>query len=188
MLSEEALILLATLAAFALLALGIWEHVSPARPRYPERRPSPSIDRRLTPVRGPAEAMAPAAGEEVVDGDDQRRLWRSYMNLGARSLEEGRVESALDPLVRALRMRVGPDRALETRATLVRALEALVAEGASVVSRHVDHGQREAARAAAEKLAVQLRTATDRGLPEEDVVELAARVRRLLEHTALAGS
>lgn len=48
MLSEEALILYAVFAGFGLLALGIWEHLSPARPRFPPR-PSPERD----PSRGP---------------------------------------------------------------------------------------------------------------------------------------
>jgi hypothetical protein len=39
MLSEEALILYAVYAGLGLLALGIWEQLSPARPRFPT--PSP---------------------------------------------------------------------------------------------------------------------------------------------------
>jgi hypothetical protein len=44
MLSEEALILYGVFAGLALLALGIWEQLSPARPRFP-RRPPRQTDR-----------------------------------------------------------------------------------------------------------------------------------------------
>jgi hypothetical protein len=39
MLSEEALILYTLFAGLGLLALGIWEQLSPARPRIPPRPP-----------------------------------------------------------------------------------------------------------------------------------------------------
>lgn len=41
MLSEEALILYAAFVALGLLALGIWDLLSPPRRRYPERPPPP---------------------------------------------------------------------------------------------------------------------------------------------------
>lgn len=46
MLSEEALILYAVFVGFWLLALGIWEQLSPARPRTPTRPPRSDDTRR----------------------------------------------------------------------------------------------------------------------------------------------
>src|SRR5205809_8023332 len=68
----------------------------------------------------PDEALPPKRREEV-----DQRLWWGYTRLGVRRLEAGDYEDAVDPLVRALRLPdVSPDRQSETRAALVRALEA----------------------------------------------------------------
>lgn len=55
MLSEEALVLYVAVVALGLLALGIWELLSPARRRFPER-PAPR------PVRTVREAPPPDPG------------------------------------------------------------------------------------------------------------------------------
>ncbi len=44
MLSEEALILYAFFIGLGLLALGIWETISPSRPRVPPRPPLPASE------------------------------------------------------------------------------------------------------------------------------------------------
>ncbi len=46
MLSEEALILYGVFAGLGLLALGIWEQLSPARPRFPRLPPRRADGRR----------------------------------------------------------------------------------------------------------------------------------------------
>ena len=46
MLSEEALILYAVFGGLGLLALGIWEQLSPSRPKVPVRPPLPENARR----------------------------------------------------------------------------------------------------------------------------------------------
>lgn len=56
MLSEEALILLTACAGLGLLILGIWQHLSPVRPRHPERPSPPPADGPILSGDGPAEA------------------------------------------------------------------------------------------------------------------------------------
>ncbi len=46
MLSEEALVLYGVFVGLGLLALGIWEQLSPARSRFPTRSPRPDDARR----------------------------------------------------------------------------------------------------------------------------------------------
>jgi hypothetical protein len=227
MLNEEALILLAVVLAFGLLALGVWEQLAPARPRRAERRaparpaptraewsvgvpsrrsagpetsvvaapltvPSrraPSDEGREEPS-GSAEAAgaSPSVGPETVrEGDEieDRRLWRRYTNLGLQHLDAGRLEAALEPLCHALRLKVAPERRLETRVALVRAFEEIVEQRSERVRRLLAAGEPRLADVEIEMTWSLLKAGIDRGVPQDDLGELLARVERLvgdLEH------
>ena len=206
MLSEEALILVGAFLALGLLVLGIWELVSPSRPRHPERRPhagarATSLHRQLPrpasareptlPVARPpamVEVPSPAvaatrAAEPTERAHDvmDRRLWRSYTNLGLRQIEEGKFESALDPLFQALRLRVPPEQMFETRVALVRAFEGVVNEAAAEVRSLVAVRDRARAEIRVEKLWTTLRSGIEQGVPHDDLAELLGRTQRLFE-------
>ena len=206
MLSEEALILIGAFLELGLLVLGIWELVSPSRPRYPERRPHAgprvaSVHRRLprstsaaepatpggrTPaVVEPAALPVPAAraAEATERGHDamDRRLWRSYTNLGLRQIEERKFESALDPLFQALRLHVPQEQMFETRVALVRAFEGVVDEASAEVRALVAARDRARAEIRVEKLWTTLRSGIEQGVPQDDLAELLGRTQRLFE-------
>jgi hypothetical protein len=118
-------------------------------------------------------ASLPARRRQEVD----RRLWWGYTKLGIAHLEHGRVDAALEPLFRALAFGdVSPKQRAETRAAVVRVLEALaerrVAAGFT--------GGAETLTTEAE-LSELLRRARELGVPEDDLTGAVARVRGLLE-------
>jgi hypothetical protein len=207
MLSEEALILIGAFLALGLLVLGIWELVWPSRPRHPERRPQAgaragSVARRLprpasTPAQPPApgtrapglvDPPLPAAAEAAAAPRERgapeaidRRLWRSYTNLGLRQIEEGKFESALDPLFQALRLPVAPEQVFETRVALVRAFEGVVDEASTEIRALVAANDRARAELRVEKLWTALRSGIEQGVPQHDLDELLGRTQRLFE-------
>jgi hypothetical protein len=211
MLSEEALILVGAFGALGLLVLGIWELLWPSRPRYPDRRAVPAyrarIERRparpdvaaspavlssaapaARPAPGagtpPAPVEAPAAAEPRARGGQEmmdRRLWRSYTNLGLRQIEERKFEAALDPLFQALRLPVAPDQLFETRVALVRAFEGIVDDASGEIRTMVAAADTPRAELRVEKLWSTLRSGIEQGVPQDDLAELLTRTQRLFE-------
>ena len=202
MLSEEALLLIGAFLALGLLVLGVWELVSPSRPRHPERRPyagarASSVQRRLprsapaaSERAAPTVARAPAMVESPLPADPRergthdamdRRLWRSYTNLGLRQIEEHKFESALDPLFQALRLQVGQEQIFETRVALVRAFEGLVDEASTEIRSLAAARDRQRAELRVEKLWTTLRSGIEQGVPQDDLAELLGRTQRLFE-------
>jgi tetratricopeptide (TPR) repeat protein len=124
-------------------------------------------------ARVPAEGAARARRPEL-----ERRLWWSYMRLGTRRLSQGAGEDALDALFRALAFAsVGAERLGETRGLLVRAYETLTETRREEVERLLERGERDAAVAAADRLAELLRGGTERGLAPDDLAEVRSRAQ-----------
>ena len=127
------------------------------------------------------EALPPKRREEV-----DRRLWWGYNRLGARRVESGEFEDAIEPLFRALRLApVGTERHAETRAALVRAFEGLVDARALEIRQRADDGDREAAVVETDRLWARLTGARVRGLEEHDLAVASAMVRRLFDELGL---
>ncbi len=123
------------------------------------------------------EALPPKRREEV-----DRRLWWGYNRLGARRVDAGAFEEAIEPLVRALRLAGGaPDRESDTRAALVRAFEGWTEMRALAIREVADAGDREAAMVGSDKLWTRLRAALEEGLSERDLAGAFARARRLFD-------
>lgn len=123
-----------------------------------------------------AEALPPSRRDEV-----DRRLWWGYNKLGARRVESGQHEDALEPLFHALGYDVGPARRQETVALLVRALGGVTDARALTVRELADAGDREAALVQCDKLWAQLRSATEMGLAQDDLAATFGKVQRLFE-------
>jgi len=127
------------------------------------------------------EALPPKRREEV-----DRRLWWGYNRLGARRVESGEFEDAIEPLFRALRLApVGTERHAETRAALVRAFEGLVDARALEIRQRADDGDREAAVVETDRLWARLTGARARGREEHDLAVASAMVRRLFDELGL---
>jgi tetratricopeptide (TPR) repeat protein len=121
------------------------------------------------------EALPPKRREEV-----DRRLWWGYNKLGARRVEAGEFEEALEPLFHALRFpTVGPERQAETRATLVRALIGATDARALAIEELADAGDLTAAAEQRDELVRLLRTASAHGITEQQLSTAVARVERL---------
>lgn len=123
----------------------------------------------------PDEALSPKRREEV-----EGRLWWGYTKLGARRVETGDFEEALDPLLHALSFAsIGPERQDETRFALVRALEGIVETRALMIHELAERGDRDGALIRGEKLWALLRSGVDLGLAREDLAEAFAKTERL---------
>jgi tetratricopeptide (TPR) repeat protein len=123
-----------------------------------------------------AEALPPSRREEV-----DRRLWWGYNKLGARRVETGQHESALEPLFHALTYDVGPARRQETIALLARALDGVTEERALTVRELADAGDRETALVQCDKLWALLRSAAEMGVGQTELASTFAKVQRLFE-------
>jgi len=119
----------------------------------------------------------PASRRDEVD----RRLWWGYNKLGARRIEAGFYDGALEPLFHALGYDVGPARRQETVALLVRALDGVADTRALAVRELADAGDGEAALVQCDKLWALLRSATDMGLTQEDVAAVFGKAQRLFD-------
>jgi hypothetical protein len=210
MLSEETLVLIGAFVALGLLVLGIWELVWPSRRQALERRPLsphrlPTVERRSTrretaastlaastrlPDRSPAGAgpspaspVAPVPDPRVRGAQEamDRRLWRSYTNLGLRQIEERKFDAALDPLFQALRLPVAPEQVFETRVALVRAFDGIVDEASEEIRTLIAGGETQRAELRVEKLWSTLRSGVEQGVPQDDLAELLATTQRLFE-------
>jgi tetratricopeptide (TPR) repeat protein len=122
------------------------------------------------------EALPPSRREEV-----DRRLWWGYNKLGARRVEAGEHEAALEALFHALGYEVGPARRQETVALLVRALDGVADARTLAVRELADTGDREGALVQCDKLWAFLRSATEMGLTQAELGATFARVQRLFE-------
>jgi len=123
------------------------------------------------------EALPPKRREEV-----DRRLWWGYTKLGARRIEAGEFEQALEPLFHALRFAgVGPERQAETRALLVRGVEGVVDTRSLAIQQLAAEGDREAVVVETNKLWTLLSNATAQGVDEEALSAAFKRVHRLFE-------
>jgi len=118
-------------------------------------------------------ASLPARRRQEVD----RRLWWGYTKLGIAHLEHGRVDAAVEPLFRALAFDdVSAEQRAETRAAVVRALEALAER--RVVAGFTGGGEMATIETEMSEL---LRRARDLGVPGDDLAGAVARVRGLIE-------
>jgi hypothetical protein len=109
----------------------------------------------------------------------ERRLWWGYTKVGLRRCEVRDFDGAVEPLFHALQLGgIDPDRAGETRAALVRALEGAVdTRWAAIEQFGVTDGS--ALRSELEKLSAALHSATQRGLTQEDLAGVFAKVAHL---------
>jgi tetratricopeptide (TPR) repeat protein len=112
-----------------------------------------------------------------------RRLWWGYTTIGARRIETGDYEGALEPLARALTFTsVGEARLQETRAAIRRALQGLTDERVVSIRELAREGQRDNALAQAEKLwAAVLHGSLEVGLDEKDIAAALDRARQLFK-------
>jgi tetratricopeptide (TPR) repeat protein len=123
------------------------------------------------------EEALPASRREEVD----RRLWWGYNKLGTRRIEAGLYDDALEPLFHALGYDIGPARRQETVALLVRALDGIADTRALAVQELADRGDREAAFVQCDKLWALLRSATEMGLTQDDLVGVFGKAQRLFD-------
>jgi hypothetical protein len=130
-----------------------------------------------------AERLAAALPDGAVTDERreefERRLWWGYTKVGLRRCEVRDFDGAVEPLFRALHLGgIDPDRAGETRAALVRALEGAVEARWAAIEQFgvTDRG---ALRSELEKLSAALHGAAARGLSEEDLAGVFAKVAHL---------
>lgn len=115
----------------------------------------------------------------------ERRLWWGFTKLGLRRVETGRLEEAVEPLMRALAFQaVGPDRQQETRGPLARALRGVVETQRAEAQRLMKAGDREGARRLAERLRALLAAATERGLTRDELAGALEATDGLLDRLA----
>lgn len=123
----------------------------------------------------PPDALARRRRQEL-----ERRLWAGYLTLGANRIHAGTPEAALDPLLRAVSFtEIAVERKEEARRLLARTLGEIVETRTVEIVRLVDAGDTSAAATESEKLRSLLRSAVDRGLPEDRLAEVFAKVRAL---------
>jgi hypothetical protein len=128
-----------------------------------------------------AEVLPPKRREEV-----DRRLWWGYKKLGRRRAQAGEHEAAAQALCHALRFAGdGTDRQADTRAALVRALEALVDKRAPLIRELAASGDREGALMQSDRLRSQLRDALRGGLAEQDLAVAFARAQRVVDEVGI---
>jgi hypothetical protein len=122
----------------------------------------------------PAEAVAEERREEL-----QRRLWWGYTKVGLRRCEVRNFDGAVEPLFHALQLGgIDEERAGETRAALVRALEGAVDTRWTAIEQFgVADGA--ALRSELEKLTAVLHSATERGLTQGDLAGAFAKLASL---------
>lgn len=136
-----------------------------------------------------AEAALAAIADDAVPPERrqelERRLWWGFTRLGVARVEAGRLEEAVEPLMRALAFRaVGPDRQQETRGPLARALRGVVEAQRAEAQRLMTAGDREGARRFAERLRALLAAATERGLTRDELAGALEATDGLLDRLA----
>jgi tetratricopeptide (TPR) repeat protein len=119
----------------------------------------------------------------------ERRLWWGYTKVGMRWLEAGMYEEALAPLLHALGFStVGAGRLDEARRPLAQALESLVEARGPIIEQLAQKGDREAARAAGDKLRGWLRDAMERGVTRDELAGALAKSEQLFERLGEPGA
>jgi tetratricopeptide (TPR) repeat protein len=125
----------------------------------------------------PDDSVPPKRRQEL-----ERRLWWGFTKLGLRRVETGRLEEAIEPLMRALAFgAVGPERQQETRGPLALALRGVVEAQTAEAERLLRAGDRAGARRLAERLRARLAAATERGLTREELAGALEASETLLE-------
>ncbi len=125
----------------------------------------------------PDEGLTPGRREEV-----SGRLWWGYTRLGARRVEAGEYENALEPLFHALRFgEIYPARRQETCAVLVRALDHVTEARVESIERLLTAGQRGLAAQEGVRLRAVLREGFEAGLNEDDLGPALMRSRQVLD-------
>ncbi|MFQ5898823.1 MAG: hypothetical protein ACE5JN_11345, partial [Candidatus Methylomirabilia bacterium] len=112
----------------------------------------------------------------------RRRLWWGYTKLGLSRMESEAFETAVEPLLHALR--IGPPDAERERQTRLAALQALegAADGhAAAIGQLAGAGKREAAVSKGEHLRALIREALEVGLTEEELARTREAVQQI-EH------
>jgi hypothetical protein len=135
-----------------------------------------------------AESLPSGAVTDERREEFERRLWWGYTKVGLRRVEVSRFEDALEPLFRALRLSgIDEERLGETRSALVRALDGLVDVRGPAIQKlgAEDVG---AAQVQVEKLWALLRSATERGIDQDDLSDAFAKVTHLGETLSQAKS
>lgn len=128
----------------------------------------------------PDDGLPPRRRQEL-----ERRLWWGFTRLGIARVEGGRLQEAVEPLMRALAFpAVGPERQEETRAPLARALHGVVEAQAAAAERRLRERDLEGARRLGEQLRALLAAATERGLARECLAAAFERTDALLERLA----
>ena len=119
----------------------------------------------------PIGAVADERREEL-----ERRLWWGYTKVGMRRIEIRSFDGAVEPLFHALQLGgIDEERLRETRSALVRALDGVVdARTPAIQQLGGDTAQIEI-----EKLTALVRSAIARGLSEDDLGEVLAKVTHL---------
>lgn len=140
-----------------------------------------------------AERLLAAVDEDVLPPERReevsRRVAWSYARLGARRLEAGDFEAALDALFQAVRFEdPGAGERPEARTGLVRALEGVIDARAAEIRRHVDTGDRDAALDASRRLWRVLETASERGVGEDVLGEVRGAAQRVTRELSEAVS
>ena len=131
------------------------------------------------------EAIPPDAFARRRRQELERRLLAGYLTLGANRIHVGTPEAALDPLFRAVSFpEIAVERKEEARRLLVRTLGEIVETRTVEIDRLIDTGDTSAAAIESEKLRSLLRSAVDRGLPEDRLAETFAKVRALSDRAS----
>jgi hypothetical protein len=106
----------------------------------------------------------------------ERRLWWGYTKVGMRRIEIRSFDGAVEPLFHALQLGgIDEERLGETRLALVRALDGVVDARAPAIQQLGG----DTARIEIEKLTALVRSAIARGLGEDDLGEVLAKVTHL---------
>ena len=122
----------------------------------------------------PDNALPTLRREEV----DRRLLW-GYTRLGESRIQTGDFDGALEPLLSAVRLDTGAERASQARVLLVQALEGIVEIRTSVIDGLAERGNRDAAVAECELLWTLLTRACEAGMSQDDLAAVFAKARRL---------
>ncbi|MFQ5520812.1 MAG: hypothetical protein ACE5FK_05400 [Candidatus Methylomirabilia bacterium] len=121
----------------------------------------------------PAEALPQARRKEI-----GQSLWWGYTKLGLRRMESGEFESAVEPLLQALKIGPrDPERQRRTRQAVVSALEAVADRHVAVIGQLVGAGKHEAVAAQRERLRAMIHDALEAGLTEKELAVAVSRAR-----------
>jgi len=136
-----------------------------------------------------AEAVVDAVPGSVLTSarrqDVGRRLWWGYMKLGTGRLDAGDLDGAIEPLFRALRLgELDPERQIETRQSLARAVEGLVDQLGVASLERLREGDFDGAMAESRRLSQVLDGGLERGLSQEDLASAIGRRHEILTQIA----